>query len=77
MSQDIAWRAEDTESELGYRLVHETIPELRLRWQALWLLRQGYTRQAVVQALGIHRCTLERVWYFTRPPIDRGFICQI
>lgn len=58
MSQGINWRAEDTASELGYRFSHEVASDLRLRWQALWLLRQGYTRRAVVQALGIHPRTL-------------------
>jgi transposase len=58
MSQGIDWRAEDTESELGYRFHHEPAPDLRPRWQALWLLRQGYTRKAVVQALGIHPRTV-------------------
>ena len=58
MSHGITWRAEDTEHELGYRFSQETDGELRLRWHALWLLRQGYTRRAVVQALGIHRRTL-------------------
>jgi len=65
MAQEIDWRADDTEHELGYRYAHETCLELRARWHALWLLRQGYSRQAVVQALGIHRCTLNTwvAWY--------------
>lgn len=58
MSHGIDWHVEDTESELGYRFAHEAAPDLRLRWQALWLLRQGYTRRAIVQALGIHSRTL-------------------
>jgi transposase len=58
MLQGINWRAADSESELGYRFSHEAVSDLRPRWQALWLLRQGYTRRAVVQALGIHPRTL-------------------
>jgi len=67
MWHGIDWRDEDTSSELGYRYSHEASPELRPRWQALWLLRQGYTRQAVVQSLGIHRRTLCDwiAWYQT------------
>ena len=65
MSQEIDWRREDTVQELGYRVAHERVPDLRVRWHALWLLRQGYTRLAVRHLLGIHRCTLNTwlAWY--------------
>jgi transposase len=65
MTSSIAWRPADSENELYYRYRYETIAELRPRWQALWLLRQGYTRQAVTQALGIHERTLRDwlAWY--------------
>ena len=57
MSQEIEWRTEDTESELRYRYAHETCPDLRSRWHALWLLRQGYTYDGMrnlLDRIGIH-----------------------
>jgi transposase len=88
MSQGIDWRVDDTESELGYRFSHETVPELCRRWHALWLLRQGYTRSAVVQALGIHSRTLCDwiAWYQTggctevarhRVGAGNGWVCRL
>lgn len=67
MGSHIVWREEDSANELWYQYQHETIPALRPRWQALWLLRQGYTRNAVVQALGINPRTLRDWigWYQT------------
>lgn len=67
MDSGIIWLAADTEGELHYRYRYETQADLRPRWQALWLLHQGYTRKAVVQALGINPRTLRAwlAWYQT------------
>jgi transposase len=54
----IPWRAEDTEEALEHRFHTESSGELRPRWQALWLLRQGQSRRAVAQTLGISVRTL-------------------
>ncbi|MHB9134454.1 MAG: helix-turn-helix domain-containing protein [Armatimonadota bacterium] len=61
MGSDIAWHAEDTSDELEYRYHTEPISVLRPRWQALWLLRQGYTRKTVAHLVGINPRTL-RDW---------------
>lgn len=67
MEDYIAWRADDTEDELRYRYRSERVSELRPRWQALWLLRQGYSRKHVVQYVGIHPRTLcEWIAWYTR-----------
>jgi transposase len=65
MERGITWRAEDTESELAYRYRTEQAAELCRRWHALWLLRQGHTRQAVTRILGINPRTLYDwiAWY--------------
>jgi transposase len=65
MKCGITWRAEDTESELAYRYRTEQAPELRIRWHALWLLRQGHTRPTVTRILGINPRTLYDwiAWY--------------
>ena len=65
MEDHIAWRAHDTADELGYRYQSEHLSELRPRWQALWLLRQGYTRKTVVDLVWIHPRTLRDwiAWY--------------
>jgi transposase len=65
MEYGITWRAEDMESELAYRYHAEQAPALRLRWHALWLLRQGYSRQTVARLLGINPRTLYDwiAWY--------------
>lgn len=67
MAPGVRWRDGDSVTELGARLARETAVDLRLRWQALWLLRQGYARRAVVQALGVHPRTLCAwvAWYQT------------
>lgn len=67
MHSQISWREEDSERELWYRYQSESAPELRPRWQALWLLRQGYTRKSVVHVLGINPRTLRDwlSWYQT------------
>ena len=67
MARHIVWHEADSANELWYRYQSETIRELRLRWHALWLLRQGYTRNAVIQALGINPRTLRDWigWYQT------------
>jgi transposase len=61
MKNDINWRAEDTAAELEYRYQAERASELQPRWQALWLLRQGYPRQTVARFVGITPRTL-RTW---------------
>ncbi|MHB9131225.1 MAG: substrate-binding domain-containing protein [Armatimonadota bacterium] len=63
----ITWRAEDTEEALAQRFHTETAPDLRKRWQALLLLRQGYQRLEIVQMVGVHPRTLREwiAWYRT------------
>ncbi|MHB9130361.1 MAG: helix-turn-helix domain-containing protein, partial [Armatimonadota bacterium] len=58
MDGHLVWQEVDSAHELWYRYQSETVSELRPRWHALWLLRQGYTRHAVSQALGINPRTL-------------------
>lgn len=61
----IDWRDEDTETELSYLYHSEKDPELRPRWQALWLLRRGVSRAEVVDVLGITGRALRNwiAWY--------------
>ncbi|MHB9024512.1 MAG: substrate-binding domain-containing protein [Armatimonadota bacterium] len=63
----IAWRPEDTEEMLEKRFLSETSTELRPRWQALWLLRQGYPQVEVASKVGVNRRTLHDwiAWYRT------------
>jgi len=65
MENDIAWYAGDTIDELDYRYHAEPVPELRPRWQAFWLLRQGYTRKTVVRLVEVNPRTLRDwiAWY--------------
>jgi transposase len=65
MECNIVWRTQDTISELAYRYQSEPVAALRSRWQALWLLRQGYTRKTVAHLVGINPRTLRDwlAWY--------------
>ena len=38
----------------------EEVPELRVRWHALWLLRRGYKVSEVVEVLGVHERSVRR-----------------
>jgi transposase len=65
MESALAWHAGDTTDELEYRYHAEPVPALRPRWQALWLLRQGYPRKTVARLVGINPRTLRDwiAWY--------------
>ena len=59
----IDWQ--EDERTLWQRYRAEPIPELRTRWHALWLLRQGRSVTAAAALVGVHRCSLQRWlgWY--------------
>ncbi len=59
----IAWQ--DDELTLWQRYRQEADPELRTRWHALWLLRQGRSVTAAAALVGVHRCPVQRwlAWY--------------
>ncbi|MHB9022751.1 MAG: LacI family DNA-binding transcriptional regulator [Armatimonadota bacterium] len=61
----ITWRSEDTIEALSARFHNEAAPDLRPRWQALWLLRQGYARAEVAREVGVNPRTLRDwlAWY--------------
>ena len=50
---------------LWQRYRSEPHPELRTRWHALWLLRQGRSVTATAALVGVHRCSVQRwlAWY--------------
>ncbi|MHB9132539.1 MAG: substrate-binding domain-containing protein [Armatimonadota bacterium] len=64
-SQEIVWKLEDTEEALARRYQMATAPDLRPRWQALWLLRQGCSRAEVAATVGVNPRTLRDwiAWY--------------
>ncbi len=59
----IDWQ--EDELTLGQRYRAEPLPELRTRWHALWLLRQGRSVTETAALVGVHRCSLQRWlgWY--------------
>lgn len=59
----IDWQ--DDEASLRQRYRSEADAELRPRWQALWLLRQGRSATAVAAVVGVHRRSVQRWlgWY--------------
>ena len=60
---EVEWQ-DDAESL--FRLYKgERDPELRSRWHALWLLREGYSVSEVVAILGVHERSVRRwiAWY--------------
>ena len=60
---EIEWR---DDADTLFRLYkEEQDPELRIRWHALWLLRQGYSVSEVVAVLGVHERSVRRwiAWY--------------
>ncbi|MHB9025589.1 MAG: LacI family DNA-binding transcriptional regulator [Armatimonadota bacterium] len=61
----IAWRPEDTKEAMEGQFLAETVPAIRARLQALWLLRQGSSRAEVIRSTGVTLCTLNRwlAWY--------------
>lgn len=61
----IEWWEGDTVEALLALYRSERVCELRPRWQALWLLRRGWQRAAVADALGIDPRTLRDwiAWY--------------
>jgi transposase len=65
MAYDIDWQAQDTVDEFWYRYQTEPESEVKPRWQALWLLRQGYPRRTVAHFVGINPRTLRDwiAWY--------------
>ncbi|HEY3418541.1 MAG TPA: substrate-binding domain-containing protein [Armatimonadota bacterium] len=64
-SPPILWRQEDTVEALETLYQAETNTELRPRWQALWLLRQGWSRAEVANTVGVQTQTVRRwlAWY--------------
>ncbi len=52
----IDWQ--EDELTLWQRYRAEPVPELRTRWQALWLLRQGRSVTETAALVGVHRCSL-------------------
>ncbi len=59
----IAWQ--DDELTLWQRYRQEADPELRTRWHALWLLRQGRSATETATLVGVHRRSVQRwlSWY--------------
>src|ERR671932_1577767 len=59
----IAWQ--DDERTLRQRYRSEPDPEVRTRWHALWLLRQGRSATAAAALVGVHRGSVQRwlAWY--------------
>ena len=59
----IDWQ--EDELTLWQRYRAEPVPELRTRWHALWLLRQGRSVTETAALVGVHRCSLQRWlgWY--------------
>ena len=59
----IAWQ--EDEATLWQRYRHEPDPEVRTRWHALWLLRQGRSATEAAALVGVHRCSVQRwlAWY--------------
>src|SRR5919199_6868680 len=59
----IAWQ--EDEGTLWQRYRGEPDPELRTRWHALGLLRQGRSATAAAALVGVHRCSVQRWlrWY--------------
>ena len=59
----IAWQ--EDEGTLWQRYRGEPDPELRTRWHALWLLRQGRSATAAAALVGVHRGSVQRwlAWY--------------
>jgi DNA-binding LacI/PurR family transcriptional regulator/transposase len=66
-STAIDWHPDDTVEALEQRFRAEVSSELRPRWQALWLLRQGVSRTEAADAVQVHLRTLYRwlAWYRT------------
>ena len=56
---------QDDEATLRQRYRREADAELRPRWQALWLLRQGRSVTATAALVGVHRRSVQRWlgWY--------------
>ena len=59
----ITWQ--DDELTLWQRYRSEPDPEVRTRWHALWLLRQGRLVTETAALVGVHRCSVQRwlAWY--------------
>jgi transposase len=57
----IEWCEADDDYGLEYRYKHERDGRVRVRWQALWLLRRGKSRTEVCDATGVNERTL-RDW---------------
>ncbi len=59
----IEWQ--DDEVTLWQRYRREPDPEVRTRWHALWLLRQGRSATETAALVGVHRCSVQRWlrWY--------------
>lgn len=59
----ICWR--ESEQTLFQQYRQERDPQLRPRWQALWLLRGGRSLGPVAAVIGVHYVTLQRwvAWY--------------
>ena len=56
---------QDDELTLWQRYRSEPDPEVRPRWHALWLLRQGRAATAAAALVGVHRGSVQRwlAWY--------------
>ncbi len=54
----IEWQ--DDEVTLWQHYRREPDPELRTRWHALWLLRQGRSATETAALVGVHRCSVQR-----------------
>src|SRR5919202_1159783 len=59
----VEWQ--DDEATLRRRYRREADAELRPRWQALWLLRQGRSATETAALVGVHRRSVQRwlAWY--------------
>jgi transposase len=60
---DITWHEEAAALYERYR--REGEPELRTRWHALWLVRQGKTVREAARLVGVHERSLQQwtAWY--------------
>ena len=61
----IEWQPADTPEAVKAAYQAERDPAIRTRLHGLWLLRSGWTLEAVAEAVGVHDRTVQRwaAWY--------------
>ena len=62
---EVAWQDADDVTTLGERYRHEQDATHRMRWQALWQLRQGMRLSEVAAVVGVNYRTVQQwvAWY--------------